>query len=184
MISRVWRAAYLYQQLHQSSRAHALSGADHEQQAGRGGLLVDRSLLRATAESSETLPSVVQVMNDEQGLEGCWFTGAVCRLHEGYALVQYADLQTPDEGAQLQEWFRIPGEVVGTLAAAVQAGHDAHHSLSYKLRPAPPAQVSCWGQRAAVCWMLSNVWLRLTSLLHGNPVPLEPANTCCTLVRL
>ena len=90
-------------------------------------------------------------MNDEQGLQGCWFTGAVRRLHEGYGLVQYADLQTPDEGAQLQEWFRIPGEVPGTLGA-VQAGHEVHHSLSYKLRPAPPAQVRCWG--SASCNLL------------------------------
>ena len=143
--------------------------------------MVHRSLLRAKAESSETLFSVVQVMNNEKGLEGCWFTGAVCLLHEGYALVQYADLQTPDEGAQLQEWFRIPGEVPGTLGA-VQAGHDAHHSLSYKLRPAPPAQVSCWARQAPSCLLLSTVSLRLKSPSALQPCPRTSSK--CAPVRL
>ena len=139
--------------------------------------MVHRSLFQAVEESCGTLLPVLQVMNDEQGLQGCWFTGAVRRLHEGYALVQYADLQTPDEGAQLQEWFRIPGEVAGSLGA-VQAEHEAHHSLSYKLRPAPPAQVSCWAQElqpaecSAICCSDSR------PLLQFNAVQQQHMSLC------
>ena len=86
-------------------------------------------------------PASVQVMNDEEGLRGCWFAAGVAQLCASHALVSYADLQDEGSGASLQEWFPLPGMGPGGLSAAAAGGKRVHAQPGYMLRPAPPAEV-------------------------------------------
>ena len=52
-----------------------------------------------------------QVMNDEEGLRGCWFAGSIAQLCASHALVSYADLEDEANGGPLQEWFLLARRV-------------------------------------------------------------------------
>lgn len=80
-------------------------------------------------------------MTDEEGLQGCWFTGAITKLQHGYARIQYEELMDEDDTNQhLEEWFPLP-EAVEADAARLGSEHDAHFGPGYQIRPVPPIQV-------------------------------------------
>lgn len=83
----------------------------------------------------------LQVMNDEEGLRGCWFGGRVARACASHALVAYAELEDEEAGGPLQEWFPLPGAPAGGLPAPNDAGLRVHTQPGYLLRPAPPPEV-------------------------------------------
>ena len=82
-----------------------------------------------------------QVMNDEEGLRGCWFAGSIAQLCASHALVSYADLEDEANGGPLQEWFLLPGVSTGQLSASAAGGKRVHVEPGYMLRPTPPAEV-------------------------------------------
>jgi len=67
-----------------------------------------------------------QVTNDEDGLRGCWFAGAVAQRAPGAALVAYAELE--DDGAP------------GGGARPPDDGRARHRGAGFQLRPQLPAQ--------------------------------------------
>jgi hypothetical protein len=87
-----------------------------------------------------------QVTNDEDGLRGCWFAGAVAARAPGAALVAYAELE--DDGAPgepLREWFPLPPGAAGARGGPggprlPDDGHARHRGAGFQLRPQPPAQ--------------------------------------------
>ena len=112
-----------------------------------------------------------QVMTAEEGLEGCWFTGAIQALSGGWALVAYDELQeSEEEGAgKLREWFPVPGQHQAAAPAEADGGaqHTVHATASgHELRPAPPAKASML--RPALAALRSGWvgWGRLAGILH------------------
>jgi hypothetical protein len=83
----------------------------------------------------------MQVMNDEEGLRGCWFGGRVAQTCGSHALVAYAELEDEDAGGPLREWFPLPGAPAGLPGAPGGAGLRVHTQSGYLLRPAPPPEV-------------------------------------------
>ncbi len=85
-----------------------------------------------------------QVTNDEDGLRGCWFAGAVAQRAPGAALVAYAELE--DDGAPgepLREWFPLPAGAAGTRGGGARPPDDGrarHRGAGFQLRPQLPAQ--------------------------------------------
>lgn len=85
---------------------------------------------------------VVQVMNDEEGLQGSWFMGTITHLQHGFALVAYDELMvSEDSDEKLQEWFPLPG-TPQTNKDLLESTYDSHFGPGFKIRPPPPAEVS------------------------------------------
>ncbi|KAG6550537.1 hypothetical protein Mapa_007906 [Marchantia paleacea] len=57
--------------------------------------------------------SLVEVMNDEEGLRGGWFSAQVLELKPGQAYVQYDEILTDDGKTKLKEWFPLEGKMEG-----------------------------------------------------------------------
>ncbi|CAM6129826.1 unnamed protein product [Calypogeia fissa] len=57
--------------------------------------------------------SFVEVMNDEEGLRGGWFSAKVLQLRPGEAFVLYDEILTDDGTGQLKEWFPLEGPLEG-----------------------------------------------------------------------
>jgi hypothetical protein len=55
----------------------------------------------------------MQVMSEEEGLRGGWFSAKVLTLTETEALVVYDELLTDDGSSNLKEWFPLKDSVVG-----------------------------------------------------------------------
>lgn len=80
-------------------------------------------------------------MTDEEGLQGCWFAGAIAKLQHGFALIQYEELMDEEDTSQhLKEWFALPGALEAE-AAKLGSMHEAHTGPGYQIRPTPPVQV-------------------------------------------
>eukprot|EP01018_Ginkgo_biloba_P018815 Gb_04223 [translate_table: standard] len=54
--------------------------------------------------------SLVEVVSDEEGLRGVWFSAKVLSLQDGKALVRYDELLSEEGSIQLQEWIPLEGE--------------------------------------------------------------------------
>ncbi|KAL2623042.1 hypothetical protein R1flu_003247 [Riccia fluitans] len=57
--------------------------------------------------------SVVEVMNDEEGLRGGWFSAQVLEVKGAEVYVQYDELLTDDGKTRLKEWFPLEGKMDG-----------------------------------------------------------------------
>lgn len=53
--------------------------------------------------------SIVEVLSDEEGLRGVWFSARVLNVEHGKALVVYDELLSDDGPNQLEEWFDLEG---------------------------------------------------------------------------
>lgn len=54
--------------------------------------------------------SLVEVVSDEEGLRGVWFSANVLSLKDGKAFVSYDELLSDEGPGQLQEWIPLKGE--------------------------------------------------------------------------
>ncbi|KAL3690973.1 hypothetical protein R1sor_004624 [Riccia sorocarpa] len=57
--------------------------------------------------------SLVEVMNDEEGLRGGWFSAQVLEVKGAEAYVQYDELLDDDGKTKLKEWFPLEGKMEG-----------------------------------------------------------------------
>ena len=83
----------------------------------------------------------MQVMNDEEGLQGSWFMGTITQLQHGFALVAYDELMvSEDSDEKLQEWFPLPA-TPHTNKDLLDSTYDSHFGPGFKIRPPPPSDV-------------------------------------------
>lgn len=54
--------------------------------------------------------SLVEVVSDEEGLRGVWFSAKVLNLKDGKAFVSYDELLSDEGPGQLQEWIPLKGD--------------------------------------------------------------------------
>lgn len=54
--------------------------------------------------------SLVEVVSDEEGLRGVWFSAKVLSLKDGKAFVRYDELLSDEGPGQLQEWIPLEGD--------------------------------------------------------------------------
>lgn len=54
--------------------------------------------------------SLVEVVSDEEGLRGVWFSAKVLNLKDGKAFVRYDELLSDEGPGQLQEWIPLKGD--------------------------------------------------------------------------
>lgn len=84
---------------------------------------------------------MLQIMADEEGLQGCWFAGAIRQLQHGFALVEYEELMNEDDTSlHLKEWFALP-RANAADAEKLGSEYTAHTGSEFQIRPPPPTQV-------------------------------------------
>lgn len=76
-------------------------------------------------------------MDNDEGLQGCWFIGMIESVKYQYALVRYFELNASEETTdKLREWFPLPG---AKPQAKLPAEFTKHTATDAKLRPRSPA---------------------------------------------